>query len=104
MNVSTLVETFGVIIPDRWTGSPQAKSIVSMPRRTSARASGNVLPWSRVMRRASSSRFSNMSCRNWKKMLLRAMSGMSRHAGKAAAAAATAASTSGLTAARAHAR
>ena len=94
VNASTLVETLGVIMPAMWTGRPHAKSMVSMPRRVSARASGKVLPWSRVMRRASSSRFSYMRFRNWKKMLLRAMSGMSRQAGNAAFADATAASTS----------
>ena len=94
MNASTLVETLGVIMPAMWTGRPHAKSIVSMPRRISARASGKVLPWSRVMSAASSSRCWYMRFRNAKKMLLRAMSGMSRQAGNAALAAATAWSTS----------
>ena len=84
VNASTLFDTLGVIMPARWTGRPHAKSMVSMPRRTSARASGKVLPWSRVMSAASSSRCSYMRLRNAKKMLLRAMSGMSRQAGNAA--------------------
>jgi len=94
VNASTLDDTLGVIMPARWTGRPHAKSIVSMPRMTSARASGKVLPWSRVISAASSSRCSNMRPRKAKKMLLRAMSGMSRQAGKAAFAATTAASIS----------
>ena len=40
VKASTLVATLGVIIPARWTGRPQANSTVSMPRRTSAKASG----------------------------------------------------------------
>jgi alkylated DNA nucleotide flippase Atl1 len=91
---STLVETLGVFRPARCTGSPQANSTVSRPRITSARASGNVLPWSRVMRAASSSRWAKSSSRNRKKTWLRAMSGVSRQAGKAAWAAATALATS----------
>ena len=57
---------------------------------TSAKASGYVLPWSRVMRAASSSRWRKSCSRKAKKTSLRAMSGMSRQAGKAAFAAATA--------------
>ncbi len=60
---STLVETFGVFMPARWVGRPQANSTVSSPRRTSASASGKVLPWSRVMRAAISSRWRYASSR-----------------------------------------
>ncbi len=81
-------------MPARWTGRPQANSTVSMPRVTSANASGKVLPWSRVMSAASSLRCCHISSRKAKKSWLRAMSGMSRQAGKAAFADATAASTS----------
>jgi hypothetical protein len=94
VKASTFVATFGVFIPARWTGRPQANSTVSMPRVTSANASGNVLPWSRVMSAAISSRCRHMSSRKAKNSWLRAMSGMSRQAGKAAAAALTALSTS----------
>ena len=78
VNASTLVETFGVIMPARWTGSPQANSIVSRPRVTSDRASGKVLPWSRATSAASSSRCRYISSRKTKKIWLREMSGMSR--------------------------
>ena len=67
---------------------------------TSARASGKVLPWSRVMRAASSSRCRQTSSRKAKKTWLRAISGVSRQAGKAARAAATAALDLGGPAAR----
>ena len=89
-----MVATFGVLRPASWTGRPQANSTVSSPRMTSPSASGKVLPWSRVMSAASSSRCRQTSSRKAKKTWLRAMSGVSRQAGKAALAAATAASTS----------
>ena len=67
---------------------------------TSARASGKVLPWSRVMSARQLLAVRQSSSRKRKKTWLRAMSGMSRQAGKAALAAATAASTSACAAAR----
>ncbi len=94
VKASTPVATLGVIIPASWTGRPQANSTVSIPRVTSAKASGKVLPWSRVMRAASSSRCCHISSRKAKKTWLRAMRGVSRQAGKAAFAAATARATS----------
>ncbi len=42
--------------------TPQANSTTSMPRRTSPRASSRVLPFSRVTRALSSSKWSSRSC------------------------------------------
>jgi hypothetical protein len=94
VTTSTPLATLGVFMPARWTGRPAAYSTVSMPRVTPASASGNVFPWSFVTSAASSSRRFQASSRNAKKTWLRAMSGVSRQAGKAAWAASTALSTS----------
>ena len=96
VTASTPDATFGVFIPARWTGRPQAYSTVSMPRVTPTNASAKVLPWSRVMSAASSSRCFQASSRKANRTWLRAMSGMSRQAGKASFAASTARSTSVL--------
>ena len=83
VTASTPVATLGVFMPARWTGRPHAYSTVSMPRVTPTRASGKVLPWSRVTSAASSSRCFQASSRKAKNTWLRTMSGRSRQAGKA---------------------
>ncbi len=81
VKASTPVATLGVFTPPRWSGRPHANSTVSIPRVTSANASGKVLPWSRVMSAAISSRCRHMSSRKAKKTSLRAIRGRSRQAG-----------------------
>src|ERR1051326_4133671 len=74
-------------------GTPQANSIISIPRFTSPRDSTKVFPCSRVLQRTSSSKFSSSSILNLKKIRARSTGGVSIQAGNAAAAASTAALT-----------
>ena len=91
---STPVETSSLNSPfSRW-GMPQANSTTSMPRATSPRASSRTLPCSAVTAAARSSRWRSHSSRKAKRIRLRAVSDVSRHASAAAAAPVTAASTS----------
>ena len=74
-------------------GMPQAKSTTSMPRRTSARASSRVLPFSTVNWRANVSKFSCSSCLKRNRYCTRSVTGVSRQAGNARVAACTASLT-----------
>src|SRR6266478_1122653 len=73
---------------------PQATSTFSMARRNSAFASVNVLPFSIVIRRLSSSRCSSSNIFNLKSGWMRSSGGVRRQSGNAAAAASIAAFTS----------
>ncbi len=90
--------TFVAMLSSSWPmirlGMPQANSTISMPRCTLARASAAVLPCSRVTRAASSSKCLTISSRKRNMTLARSTTGVSAHAGRAAAAACTAASIS----------
>src|SRR3954463_4567115 len=80
--------------PKSSVGMPQAYSMFSMPRKIEPRASAWVLPCSRETVWQSLSKFASTSWRYLKKTRARSTGGVSRQAGKAAAAASTAALTS----------
>ena len=91
---STSVATSSSTRPCIVWGIAAAASIISIARPTSARASGSVLPISRVTERASSSACASTTWRKPKSQRARSIVARRRHAGNAARAAWTAASTS----------
>ena len=94
VSVSTAVATFSSTRPCMVWGMAVAASTISMARPTSARASGKVLPISRVTARAISSWWASSTWRKPNSQRARSIVERLRQAGKAARAAATAASTS----------
>ena len=94
VSVSTAVATFSRIRPCIVCGTADAASIISIARPTSARASGSVLPISRVTDRASSSWCASITWRKRNSQRARSIVERLRHPGNASRAAATAASTS----------
>ena len=77
-------------VPISSVGAPHARSTTSIPRRTSPRASGSVLPFSCVTSSDSSSKCSSSSAFSRKSTCARSGGGVSAHAGNASRAAATA--------------
>ena len=85
--------TLGKISPINSDGMPHANSTISMPRRTSPRASAAVLPCSRVTDCASSSNASSSNILKRKNTRARSVGGVSAHPKNAADAASTASFT-----------
>ena len=91
---STFVATSSSTRPCIVWGTAVAASTISIMRPTSARASGRVLPISRVTERASSSAWVSSIWRRPNSQRARSITERERHSGSAARAARTAASTS----------